>query len=354
MDNPFSISFGKKPLQYISRYSSTNDIIETFESENPSTQAYMLVGVRGAGKTVMLSMIASELSEEEDWIVLELNPTRSLLESLAAKLYAIPKMSKAFIESKIDLSLLGIGLSMEKGNKIFDIEQAIDTMLVIVKKKKKKVLIVLDEVTNNQFVKEFASAFQIYIRKDYPLFLLMTGLYENVYSLQNDKSLTFLYRTPKVMLDALNITSILVTYQKVFGISPEEARRMAQLTKGYPFAFQVLGYLFWKEKDNLSKDGFVKTYEKIMPVFDHMLQEYVYEKVWNELSLIERNIICYVAKNENVRIKDIRENLKMDSDKFTVYRSRLIKKGIIKSEGYGTISICLPRFEEYIREIYTE
>ena len=37
MQNPFTLSFGKKPLQYISRISQTNQIVETFRSENPAT-----------------------------------------------------------------------------------------------------------------------------------------------------------------------------------------------------------------------------------------------------------------------------------------------------------------------------
>ena len=82
--NPFTLSFGKKPLQYISRLTETNQILESFCAEIPSNQIYMITGVRGSGKTVMMTNIASELRKREDWIVVELNPTRDLLQSLAA------------------------------------------------------------------------------------------------------------------------------------------------------------------------------------------------------------------------------------------------------------------------------
>ena len=81
--NPFTLSFGKKPLQYISRLTETNQILESFCAEIPSNQIYMITGVRGSGKTVMMTNIASELRKREDWIVVELNPTRDLLQSLA-------------------------------------------------------------------------------------------------------------------------------------------------------------------------------------------------------------------------------------------------------------------------------
>ena len=77
--NPFTLSFGKKPLQYISRLTETNQILESFCAEIPSNQIYMITGVRGSGKTVMMTNIASELRKREDWIVVELNPTRDLL-----------------------------------------------------------------------------------------------------------------------------------------------------------------------------------------------------------------------------------------------------------------------------------
>ena len=37
-----------------------------------------------------------------------------------------------------------------------------------------------------------------------PVFLLITGLFENINLLQNEKSLTFLYRAPKVPMDPLD------------------------------------------------------------------------------------------------------------------------------------------------------
>ena len=61
MNNPFTLSFGKKPLQYISRIAQTNEVIQNFDAEIPSNQIYMITGVRGSGKTVMMTSIAAEM-----------------------------------------------------------------------------------------------------------------------------------------------------------------------------------------------------------------------------------------------------------------------------------------------------
>ena len=55
------------------------------------------------------------------------------------------------------------------------------------------------------------------------------------------KTLTFLYRAPKIELRPLNIGMIAEKYKSIFELTDEEATEMAKETRGYPFAFQVLG-----------------------------------------------------------------------------------------------------------------
>lgn len=102
-------------------------------------------------------------------------------------------------------------------------------------------------------MRAFAAAFQIFLRQDLPVYLLMTGLFENISALQNEKSLTFLYRAPKIHLGPLNIGTIAEDYRAVLGLSGQESMDLARLTKGYSFAFQVLGYFTWENKGDTQK-----------------------------------------------------------------------------------------------------
>ena len=345
MNNPFTLSFGKKPTQFISRITQTNEIMENFQASDPSNQIYMLTGVRGSGKTVLMTTIANSLRTEADWVVLELNPERDLLQSLAAKLYSIPQMQELFLKSKIDISALGIGVSIEHAVPVTDIESALELMLGELKKSGKKLLLTVDEVTNSAYIKVFASAFQIFLRKDYPVFLLMTGLYENLYELQNDKSLTFLYRAPKIMMDPLNFTAVKKHYMDILALDGQQAEQMALLTKGYPFAFQVLGYLYWENRGQ-------KSLEDILPEYDQYLEEYVYSKIWSELSELDKKIVYEMAVSKETKIKLIRERLEMKSELFSVYRDRLKRKGVVSSEQYGYLTLALPRFDEFVKTYY--
>ena len=98
----------------------------------------------------------------------------------------------------------------------------IETLLDRLNKKGKKVLITIDEAVANENMRIFASQFQIFIRKNYPVFLIMTGLYENIYEIQNDPVLTFLLRAPKIILGPLGINQIKNEYQNIFQIDDEK------------------------------------------------------------------------------------------------------------------------------------
>ncbi len=339
MNNPFTINFGKTPDLYISRISQTNRIIEDFSDPNVPNQVFMITGVRGSGKTVLMTNVARILGEQEEWIVVELNPERDMLASLAASLYAIPWLHRLFLKAKLDFSALGLGASIENVPPVTDVENALDRMFECIKKEGKKLLITIDEATNNRNIRIFAASFQIFVRKNYPIYLLLTGLYENIYELQNTDSLTFLYRAPKIFLEPLNYSAIVSHYLSVFEMDRIEAENMARLTKGYAYAFQILGYLKWNRKKAKLEDLLIE--------YDQYLDEYVYSKIWSELSDMDKKVVIGISESNSDEVTSIREKIGMKTPEFSVYRDRLKRKGLINTNTYGHISLILPRFEEY-------
>ncbi|MBQ9872495.1 MAG: ATP-binding protein [Eubacterium sp.] len=337
--NPYNMIFGKEPPQVISRIAQSSEIIMSFQEEPPAQQLYMITGVRGCGKTVFMTEIAKELAKE-DWIIVELNSAEDLMQSLAASLGSENKLAKIFQKASINLSLFGIGLEVKESVPISNIQVALIKMLESLKKHGKRVLICIDEVTVTESMKIFAGAFQIFLRKDLPVFLLMTGLYENINNLQNEKNLTFLYRAPKTELKPLNLRIVADNYQQNFNLDLDTADQMAKLTKGYSFAFQVLGYFTWKNGGD---------YRKAMPDFQLYLEDYVYEKVWAEMSPGDRRLAGGVALAEDGKAKTIKQAAGMTDGEYSVYRDRLIKRGILAANGHGYVEFTLPLFEEYVK-----
>ena len=340
MKNPFSLTFGKEPKSLIMRNFQNSEIIEGFKDEPPTFQVCMITGVRGSGKTVSLTTIANEFRSEKSWIVVDLSPERDMIQALAAELSNRIELLQIFKDAKINLSFLGLGLEIDGVPPITDVGVALERMLAKLTERGKHVLITIDEAVSNKYVRQFASQFQIYLRKNLNVYLIMTGLYENIYELQNVKSLTFLYRAPKIELKPLNINLIADSYKNIFKISEDESISMAKITGGYSFAYQALGYLCFR-------DG--KTWKEELANFDAVLSEYAYEKIWSEVSRVDRSVLKAIADSGENKVQEIRKLSDLDSNEFAVYRGRLIRKGILYSPGYGYLDFALPRFKEFVQ-----
>lgn len=344
--NPYTITFGKEPKLIIPRTLQVEGMVEALDAAGePSEQVFMVTGPRGSGKTVFMTEVSRKLAQDEKWVVVELNPERDLLNSLAAKLSSENQLSRIFANAKINLSFFGLGLAIDGSAPITDIETALARMLESMDAQGKRLLITIDEVTNTQAMREFAGAFQILLRRNLPVYLLMTGLYQNINELQNVRTLTFLYRAPRVELAPLNIGTISRSYQRTFGIEGDQALKMARLTRGYSFAFQVLGYLVWEHKEFS---------EEVLDEYRQYLDDYVYDKVWTELSEGDKRLAFGIASTPSGKVADVRAFLGMETNEFNPYRRRLVRKGIVNGTEHGYVRFALPCFEDYVLERYGE
>ncbi len=90
-----------------------------------------------------------------------------------------------------------------------------------------------------------------------------------------------------------------------------------------------------------------------MDSYDSYLQSYVYEKIWQESSGKDREFLTAMSRVKgNIKhTSEIQAQSHMDDKALSVYRDRLIKRGIIKAIKYGEITFALPRFEEYVKQM---
>ena len=342
MNNPFCLSFGREPDRFVERTEAIESITDVLDSDSPSSNSFLIVGVRGSGKTVLMATIANRYREKKDWITVSLNPARDLLQMLAAGLYEERSLQKLFIEASLNLSKFGIGLDFKKIPPISDIQIAINKMVEVAHENGKRILITIDDVTKSGNIIAFASAFQDLLSRGFPVFMIMTGLYENIYSLQTDKRCSFLLRSERLMLKPLNQIGMANQYKQTFACDQKKAQQMAIFTKGYSYAFQVLGYIMWDKGCSL---------EDAIPYFDERMSEYCYDKIWEDLPESEKRFVSLLAntKGNKLKAKDMITKMNVTSKSYSVFRDRLIKKGIVDGSEHGSVSISLPRFGDYIQ-----
>ena len=349
MKNPFGLSFGILPENFIRREEIIATVMDGFVDEENDAKMYILTGVRGSGKTVMLNYLKKQFEAMDDWLVLTINPEMDILESIASKLYEKGSMKRYFLKTSFNFSFHGIGFSIEGNTPLKNIETLLEKMMEIIKDKKKKVLIAIDEISNSDNIKVFSHTFKNMVNNGLPIYLLATGLYENVYHMSNEKTLTFIYRAKKIHVDSLNLTSIAQSYKETLQLDDVFAKKCAALTEGYASAYQILGSILFKTKAKKIDDD-------LLSQFDSYLEEINYEKLWEDLSMMDKEFLYGFIAQKNNKAAVVIQNSKIAKTSYSRYRDRLMKKGIIRSDSYGYLSLTLPRLYEYIqrRKIYDE
>ena len=338
MQNPFNINFGKEPFSIISRENELHEIYESFSSDYPFSNVFILTGIRGSGKTVAMTNVSNFYKKEDNWIYVELNPENDLLEQLASKIYDEGKIKRLFISTEFNFSFKGIGMTIKGKEPISNVSSLLKREFEYLSKKNIKVLIGIDEVVSNTYMKVFCHEFQALLRQDFFVCLIMTGLYQNISSLENQKSLTFLYRAPKIYIDSLNPRAIANSYKNIFNIDEDKCIELAKFTRGYAFAYQLLGSILYNENKKELDD-------LVIQKFDELIQERAYQIIYSELNKKEKEIIQLATiDNSNAFIiqkSNISKSLLSD------YKKKLYLKGIIKND-HNSIIFKLPRFKEFL------
>ena len=337
--NPFTIIFGMEPQSLVPRDKEYISVVDVFESEHPMTYGYVITGVRGCGKTVLMTSLQNHFNEKKDWCVLRLNPDMDLYMSAVSQLSEqVPLKSELVTE--LNVSVAGFGGGVGKRS-LADNETLLRKMLIEAKKARKRVLIAIDEASNTENIKTFSHSYQAFIGEGLPVFLLMTALPENFSALVNSKNGTFLRRLPKVRLGELSRVLIEKKYKEIFQTTNEKAIELSKIVRGYPYAFQLLGALLWEE-------GKIDADPEILDRLDAMLYDGSYKAIWDHLTKKEKDVVLAIAHSENGSVKEIRNSLGMESNQFSPYRESLKEAGLIDADTYGKVSFTLPRFREFV------
>jgi hypothetical protein len=346
--NPFTHTYGSAGQAYIDM-GWAREAIENFDFDSPSEFVYKIIGVRGSGKTVVLSDIIhyfrSEEKSDEGWIVYDLSSARDPLHTLVAYL-AKEKFSRKGRKSidftaKANLGLISgdISTSGKNNDAYYDDEAELDELLESAFKAGKRILICIDDIAKTEDMVAFCSVYAKYIRAEKAVYLVCTGLFSNMESLGRVKNLTFFKRAETIEVRALSDVLMTTKYRKLLNLSYETARELSKMTRGYAYAYQVLGSLYFKK----SKDAGI---EDLIGDYEERLFSQSYEKIWEELTEGERNLVEILI--EYKKREDILQHMSKPGN-YSEYRNSLLRGGLIREVRRGEVEFSLPRFEEYVR-----
>lgn len=127
---------------------------------------------------------------------------------------------------------------------------------------------------------------------------------------------------------------------------------MTKQTKGFAYAFQLLGYWVWQESHKQSTSRISK--ETVDGILDHCTSDLfrnVYYKVYHEMSMKEREFVQAMVKSgqQKVKAQDISQIMAKAPNYISVYRRKLIDDQIIMPAGYGYVQFMLPFFDQFVQ-----
>lgn len=340
--NPFNPTFGDIPELFLQVKNNPQDVANLIR-ESKFSRSFFITGVRGSGKTVYMTKVTSLITQDKNFIHIDLLNKDGILENFVNKLYYA---SKSFLEQALSsIETISTGGLSFKFSQTDNLEILLDEIMEDLSSKGKKILITIDEVDDSKPIQEFAQIFAALKRKNYSIFCLMTGLPELVLNIQNNKKLTFLLRSEKIVMAPLNNTAMVQTYQKVFDCPIEIAIKMAHLTAGYSYTFQLLGYLTFEQSPSLNADSI----ESVRKIYEFSLFDNTYQKIFEGLSELDKQYL--IAIQGNKKLEEVCKIMGKDKVFVSQYRRRTIERKLIKPARYGIVEYTLPLFSEYIDAI---
>jgi energy-coupling factor transporter ATP-binding protein EcfA2 len=356
MENPFNPQFGVRPDSFVGRDQIISDFLSGLDFTNSPYRTTILTGLRGSGKTSLLSDI-STLVKRKKFISVNVTSHDGMIEEIVGELNRKSKKWISNTISKIEsvsVGVLGISFSITRGSmsEVFGFRHTVTDILEELNKHGIGVVFTIDEVHNDtKEMQEFVIAYQHLVRERRNVALLMAGLPNAVYELLNNKILTFLRRSNRIFLHNIDTALIDDLYKEVFITYDKNPANIASeaaiLTSGYPYLVQLIGYYLWEISDkhiNSAKLNFCMKQAK------QDLFQNVHALVYRDLSVKDKEFVLAMCEDDGIsRFSDIVLRLGVKKGYASKYRQRLLDTGLVQREGHGELSFTLPFMKEFIK-----
>lgn len=366
--NPFSPTFGAPPPVIAGRgdiLDAIGDALETGPTHPDYTALFL--GVRGAGKTVMLDAVA-DLARSRGWLTisddasppglmgrltrasvrlmdsLEGGPGRRI-KSLAGAGFGIEfeqtagsedALSDAGEELRVTLSALGDALASRGTGLVITLDELLSADL--------------DEI------RQFGSVMQHVCRREQrPIAFVGAALPQFEDELESDHAATFLQRCSRYDIGRLDpaatrraISEPIV--QRGSSIDPDALDEAVAATSGYAFMVQLVGFHSWAAApEPPSRIGPAQVATGISEA-RRRIDRLVLAPTWKGLSEVDRRFLLAMAEDDGEsRMADVADRLGVDGNYASVYRQRLIRAGMIVSPGRGRVDLAHHAARSWLR-----
>ena len=207
----------------------------------------------------------------------------------------------------------------------------------------------LDEMIN------LAAVYQLFVREQRRVALVMAGLPNNISALLNDKSVSFLRRAQQHKLDTIPDPDVREAFRETAaigdrGVTSDALEACVSAIEGYPYMLQLVGFRCW-QASNLSGVISAEAAERGIEDAREDFRSHILEPTFRELSEVDvRFIEAMLADDRESRISDVAKRMGVESRYASKYRSRLLAEGVIEQVARGVVRFALPEFKAFVQE----
>ncbi|MEI8346622.1 MAG: AAA family ATPase [Pseudomonadota bacterium] len=383
LSNPFSPGAGSPPPELAGRRSILDraKIILGRLKAKRSEKSFLLVGLRGVGKTVLLNEIHKiaeadgyksifvESHENKSLAALLLPPLRQTLftfdrmENVSHKVKRGLRVLRSFLNGlKMKVNDFEISLdvdpeigSADSGDLESDLPILLETIAEAAADRGTAIAIIIDEL---QYLTEtelsaLIMALHKISQKQLPLALIGAGLPQLVALSGRSKSYAerlFDFESIGPLNEDDASAALQEPARQQNAIFTEDAlKEIISKTQGYPYFLQEWGYHSW----NLAKTSTIdlETVKKATETSRKRLDESFFRVRFDRLTPREKEYLLALADfgSGAHRSGDIAEQLRVKPQSIAPIRNNLIKKGMIYSPAYGDTEFTVPLFDEFIK-----
>ncbi len=385
LQNPFSPGAGSPPPELVGRDNilKQSQILFARIRQKRSEKSFLLTGLRGVGKTVLLNemeriavaekykIIFIEAQEEKTLAALLAPQLRRLLFNLDRTANAGEKVRrslavlKSFISAvRVKVGELELGLDIEaergiadSGDIEFDLPDLFQAVAEAAQEKHTAIAILIDEI--QYFASSELSALIMAMHKmqqrQLPLVLIGAGLpilpaLAGASKSYAERLFQFPHIGPLSIDDAAKALNDPLKKNDM-RFSKDALTEIFRLTQGYPYFLQEWGYQCWNHatSPNISLELVKKTTQEVI----QRLDENFFRVRFDRLTLSEKNYLRAMAElgSDAHRSSDIAAILGVNLSSLGPVRAKLIKKGMIYSPVHGDMAFTVPLFDDFMRRV---
>jgi len=379
VDNPYSPGAGVPPPELAGR----DDVIEQVEiaiaraRKSKPPKNFMLLGLRGVGKTVLLQQLLSDAGEENVVEDLEVNPHRPLSEQIAPHLLRVlikldrkkkighgVKQALGLLQSfaakfevKIGDYAVGVTKVHASGDLQLDLADLFQAIGEAARKRGVAVILAMDEV--QYLSREDLTALIIALhgvgQRQLPLVFLGAGLPQLAKLAGDARSYAerlFIY--PEIgRLDDESARQALVVPAAKEGASFEDdaIAHILRETDCYPYFLQVWGDKVWQVAQ--SPHMTLENAKAATNLAIRYLDESFFRVRLDRLTETQQEYARAMAAcgPGPVRTADVAEELGIEASRAAPIRREIVKKGMAYSQQRGMIAFTVPKFEEFMQRV---